>query len=101
SAKATVSADEGDPTPDLPDRPGENRASPDAAARALIPKPKIGDSRPAPADEENEAPEPATGARRRRRRGGRGRGGAGGGNGGRAATATVEAEAQALDEETL
>src|SRR5438874_830050 len=100
SAKATVSADDGDPTPDLPDRPGENRASPDAAARALIPKPKIGDSRPDPADEDNEAPEPATGARRRRRRGGRGRGG-GGGNGGRAATATVEAEAQALDEETL
>src|SRR5438270_5733687 len=102
SAKATVSADDADPTPDLPDRPGENRASPDAAARALIPKPKIGDSRPDPADEDNEAPEPATGARRRRRRGGRGRGGGGGGgNGGRAATATVEAEAQALDEETL
>src|SRR5437764_5647333 len=102
SAKATVSADEGDPTPGLPDRPGENRASPDAAARALIPKPKIGDSRPAPADEENEAPEPASGTRRRRRRGGRGRGGGGGGgNSDRAATATVEAEAQALDEETL
>src|SRR5437588_4576890 len=102
SATATGSAADADPTPDLPDRPGENRASPDAAARALIPKPKIGDSRPDPADEDNEAPEPATGARRRRRRGGRGRGGGGGGgNGGRAATATVEAEAQALDEETL
>src|SRR4051794_11901609 len=46
-ATAAVRAD-GDPMPDLPDRPGENRASPDAAARALIPKPKIGDSRPAP-----------------------------------------------------
>jgi ribonuclease E len=106
SATAAVSADDGDRRPDLPDRPGENRPSPDAAARALIPKPKIGDSRPAPAAEESaaEAAEGQTGARKRRRRGGRGRGGGGGGNGGGGggrAPATVEAEAQALDEETL
>jgi ribonuclease E len=106
SATAAVSADDGDRRPDLPDRPGENRPSPDAVARALIPKPKIGDSRPAPAAEESaaETAEGQTGARKRRRRGGRGRGGGGGGNGGGGggrAPATVEAEAQALDEETL
>jgi ribonuclease E len=108
--RAASAADAGDPTPDLPDRPGEGRASPDAAARALIPKPKIGDSRPAPADEgAEEGGDEASGPRRRRRRGGRGRGsGSGGGGGGagtggngRRATSHVEAEAQALDEETL
>src|SRR4051794_29550246 len=105
TAQAPIKDDEsGDPRPDLPDRPGEGRASPDAAARALIPKPKIGDSRPAPAAEQEEAAaategDAPAGAKRRRRRGGRGRGG-GGGNGRRPA-ATVEAEAQALDEETL
>src|SRR5437899_3920207 len=52
TATAPVASDGGDRRPDLPDRPGENRPSPDAAARALIPKPKIGDSRPAPATEE-------------------------------------------------
>ena len=89
-----------DRLPDLPDRPGEGRASPDAAARALIPKPKIGDTRPPPPREET-----ATGdgdgaaTRKRRRRGGRGRGG--GGRGGGASTTSVEAEAAALDEETL
>src|SRR5438270_4075268 len=102
AATAKPAADN-DPTPDLPDRPGENRPSPDAAARALIPKPKIGDSRPAPAaDEEPAAAGTQTGARKRRRRGGRGRGSGGGGNGnGGRVTATVEAEAQALDEETI
>ena len=106
---ASAPVDDGDPRPDLPDRPGEGRASPDAAARALIPKPKIGDSRPAPDADESEAGEPEAaegapgGARRRRRRGGRGRGGGGGGGNGRSqrASATVEAEALALDEETL
>src|SRR5437773_2293678 len=42
--EAAGASPDGDPRPDLPDRPGEGRASPDAAARALIPKPKIGDS---------------------------------------------------------
>src|SRR5947209_10693547 len=95
-----------DRRPDLPDRPGEGRASADAAARALIPKPKIGDSRPAPPGEEADdgtqtgGPDDATGpTRKRRRRGGRGRGS--GGRQGGAAAASVEAEAAALDEETL
>src|SRR5947207_2715058 len=69
-----------DRRPDLPDRPGEGRASADAAARALIPKPKIGDSRPAPEAEEG-ADDGSSPARKRRRRGGRGRG-----TGGRQAT---------------
>jgi ribonuclease E len=106
TAKAPApAADVDDPRPDLPDRPGENRPSPDAAARALIPKPKIGDSRPAPAGEaeaeaDADAAEAPAGTRKRRRRGGRGRGG-GGGNGNGPKAATVEAEAQALDAETL
>ena len=101
--------------PDLPDLPGEGKASPEAAARALIKRPKIGDSRPAPAIP---SPRPAGGApggedqagdgdgdgdgdgpaRKRRRRGGRGRGtGAGKALGG-----TPEPEAPVeLDEETL
>src|SRR5207302_3875514 len=90
-------ADDGDPRPDLPERISENRPSADAAARALIPKPKIGDSRPAPAEEDGEQAEGQSGAKRRRRRGGRGRGGGGGGAG----TKSVEAEAQELDEEAL
>jgi ribonuclease E len=36
--------------PDLPDPPGEGRPSPEAAARALVRRPKIGDSRPDPGD---------------------------------------------------
>jgi ribonuclease E len=102
TATAATSGDDGDRRPDLPDRPGENRASPDAAAKALIPKPKIGDSRPAPEGEPEDGAsggEGQTGTKRRRRRGGRGRGG--GGGGGNARTKTVEAEAQELDEETL
>src|SRR4051794_510546 len=104
TATAPLKSDDDDPRPDLPDRPGEGRPSPDAAARALIPKPKIGDSRPAPP--KDEAPsatgeEAQTGTKRRRRRGGRGRGGGGGGGGGSAGAKTVEAEAQALDEEAL
>jgi ribonuclease E len=106
--RTASAAGTGDATPDLPDRPGEGRASPDAAARALIPKPKIGDTRPAPADEggDDGGDEAGSGPRRRRRRGGRGRSGGGGGGGGAVAGGNrssrgVEAEAQALDEETL
>jgi ribonuclease E len=104
TATAAVSDDDGDRRPDLPDRASENRPSADAAAKALIPKPKIGDSRPArlAPGGEDEAPDDnaettaGAGAKRRRRRGGRGRGGGGGGQ-----AKTVEAEAQELDEETL
>src|SRR5438874_4087942 len=98
--EGTASAPVADRRPDLPDRPGEGRASADAAARALIPKPKIGDTRPAPdgAEDADGDAEEAGPSRRRRRRGGRGRGG---GGGRQAATTSVEDEAAALDEETL
>ncbi|MBV8984929.1 MAG: Rne/Rng family ribonuclease, partial [Acidimicrobiia bacterium] len=109
-AAAPKASDDNDPRPDLPKRIRENMPSADAAAKALIPKPKIGDSRPAPAEENGGQAEgqagTGTGAKRRRRRGGRGRGGGGGGNGGGRGdggrgAAAVEAEALALDEETL
>jgi ribonuclease E len=79
-----------DAMPDeLPDLPKEGKAlSVDAAERALVRKPKIGDSRPAPAaDAERDADDPDPDARTakagtRRRRGGRGRGSGNGGGGG-------------------
>jgi ribonuclease E len=82
---------------DLPDRHSENRPSPEAAERALVRKPQIGDTLPAsgpapaarptattPAAKRSTAGEgtgASPGTRRRRRRGGRGRGGSGGGGG--------------------
>jgi ribonuclease E len=60
---------------ELPERSIEGRPkSAEAAERALVRKPQIGDTRPAPDETETEpvAPKP-----KRRRRGGRGRGGAG------------------------
>lgn len=69
---------------ELPDRPGEGKAtSTEAAERALVRKPKIGDSRPAPAAES--APRDEAEAKpksNRRRRGGRGRSGGSAGSGG-------------------
>jgi ribonuclease E len=92
---------------ELPERAMEGRPkSAEAAERALVRKPQIGDSRPAP---EPAPAEPK--AKSRRRRGGRGRGGGGGGGGRADAPATsrpvkpVEAilggDAVELDEETL
>lgn len=84
--RATAGA-KSDRNPDeLPDRPTQNKpSSVEAAERALVRKPQIGDSRPAP---EAGTPEGApseqptkTGGGNRRRRGGRGRG-SGGGRGG-------------------
>ncbi|HEX2384506.1 MAG TPA: Rne/Rng family ribonuclease [Acidimicrobiales bacterium] len=76
-----------DDRPELPERPSEGRPSVEAAERALVRKPQIGDSRPAPAAPDKPAAgdgtgnsstsgtgDPGTGAKRRRRRGGRGRG---------------------------
>jgi ribonuclease E len=65
-----------DKMPDeLPERAGEGRPkSAEAAERALVRKPQIGDSRPAP----EPVAEPETKPKSRRRRGGRGRGGGGG-----------------------
>ncbi|HUR22446.1 MAG TPA: hypothetical protein VMZ73_01095, partial [Acidimicrobiales bacterium] len=106
--------------PDLPDLPGQGKANPEAAARALVRRPKIGDTRPAPpgagdgappklarktpADKAGAVPDPMDGdedgtARKRRRRGGRGRGA---GVAGKALGGTPEPEAPVeLDEETL
>ncbi|HEX2046749.1 MAG TPA: Rne/Rng family ribonuclease [Acidimicrobiales bacterium] len=95
--------------PDLPDLPREGKASPEAAARALVRRPKIGDSRPAPAPVAKaptpapaEKPEPEGDedgpSKRRRRRGGRGRGS----GGAKVLGGTPEPEAPVqLDEETL
>src|SRR5207237_1410718 len=49
AAASAAAADVSDRQPDLPDRISENRPSVEAAERALIRKPQIGDSRPAPA----------------------------------------------------
>ena len=85
-----------DELPELPDRMSENRPSAEAADRATVRRPQIGDTRPAPPSDDGDGP-PASGrgdgggggngessssARRRRRRGGRGRGGGGQGGGG-------------------
>ena len=93
--------------PELPERISENRPSAEAAERALVRKPQIGDSRPAPgrspgpspASDGDDAPAPA---RKRRRRGGRGRG-AGGSHGRRLVppTRARDDEPVELDEETL
>ena len=45
--------------PELPDPPGEGRADPAAAERALVRKPQIGDSRPAPPPAPPPPPAPA------------------------------------------
>jgi ribonuclease E len=59
---------------ELPERSLEGRPkSPEAAERALVRKPQIGDTRPAP--ETDEAADPTPTKTKKRRRGGRGRGG--------------------------
>ena len=110
--------------PDLPDPPREGRASPEAATRALVGRPRIGDTRPAPSagsGGNDGAGRPRTGAgtaaarskggapdddggggRRRRRRGGRGgRGGEGGTRGEVVDGSLDDAAPVVLDEETL
>ncbi len=75
----------------LPARSGAPRLPPSGDPTA-VPRPRIGDTRPAPADQMSEATAPGSAtdgtgdgvsgspsAKRRRRRGGRGRGGSGGG----------------------
>ena len=84
-----------DELPELPDRMSENRPSAEAADRATVRRPQIGDTRPAPPSDDGDGGptsgrgdgggngETSSSARRRRRRGGRGRGsGGGGGQGG-------------------
>jgi ribonuclease E len=82
---------------ELPERISENRPSAEAAEKATVRRPQIGDTRPAPPSEEGgngngggggggqqkaEGQGTSSSARRRRRRGGRGRGGGGGQGGG-------------------
>jgi ribonuclease E len=95
SAAANGSAAADDRNPELPERASENRPSAEAADRAVVRKPQIGDSRPAPqiGDSRPGAPEASTTAtpsKKRRRRGGRGRGsGSGGAQGTGGGQATV------------
>jgi ribonuclease E len=88
---------------ELPERANEGRPkTAEAAERALVRKPQIGDSRPAPVEPPTE-PKPKS----RRRRGGRGRGGGGKSGSGGAATPVKPVEAilggdpLELDEEAL
>ncbi len=109
-----------DRNPELPDRHIEGRpSSVEAAERALVRKPQIGDTRPAPAPAQAvaasagaatpSATDPDAPAKRRRRRGGRKRSGGGGGGGGGAARrdgaqpvrAVIDDEPIELDEEVL
>ena len=97
-----------DKNPDeLPERSIEGRPRTiEAAEKALVRRPQIGDSRPAPANET--APAASTKAPAKRRRGGRGRGSGGSGSGGGGSKApanaapveAIVAEAYELDEET-
>src|SRR5438552_10921841 len=101
AAAVETPSDDADPRPELPERMSENRPSVEAAERALIRKPQIGDSRPAPARPPDLPPGPDGGdapapARKRRRRGGRGRGA-----GSRTAEVAREEDPVELDEETL
>jgi ribonuclease E len=80
--------DQVDDAPELPEPLRENRPSPEAAERALVRKPQIGDTRPAPASASTDTgatteETPAPSARRARSRGGTsgGRPGASGGGG--------------------
>jgi ribonuclease E len=91
---ATSRAPSADKMPDeLPERANEGRPkSAEAADRALVRKPKIGDTRPAPAEEPAAEPKPKS----RRRRGGRGRGGGGGQGGGNNAPSTQVKPVEAI-----
>jgi len=97
-AAAASSAGEDRRPDDLPERISEGRPSAEAAERALVRKPKIGDSRPAPPPPEESAKDGASDspAKKRRRRGGRGRS-----RGGNRPVEQVVGDAVELDEETL
>jgi ribonuclease E len=111
-AKAGNGAD--DDRPELPERPNEGRPSVEAAERALVRKPQIGDTRPAPANAgaaadrsgDGSSSTAGTGSKRRRRRGGRGRGAGSGASGGSRQPRPVQAvltdtEPLELDEDIL
>jgi ribonuclease E len=109
---------EDDRIPELPDLPNEGRPSPEAAERALVRRPQIGDTRPSKPASASEtggsqddiatsssasagstAAPATTGNRRRRRRGGRNKSGGGGSN--QPVRASVDREPIEIDEETL
>ena len=102
AAAASTGADDARRPDDLPERIGEGRPSGEAAERALVRKPQIGDVRPAVAPQERALREDVDGDpdRKRRRRGGRGRGRSGGGGGNRPVEHLI-GDAVELDEETL
>ena len=104
AARRAVAAEGDERLPDeLPDLPSEGRASAEAAERALVRRPQIGDSRPAPAAGADAAGGSATTpARKRRRRGGKGRSGGGqGGQGRTAAGASEPVRALLVDDEPV
>ena len=77
--------------PEMPDRISENRPSAEAASKALVRKPQIGDTRPAapsatptmPGQRQTGQPlDGGDGPKKKRRRGGKGRGSGGGSSGG-------------------
>src|SRR4051794_14863179 len=98
-----ASSDPSQPS-ELPEPLKEGRPqSIEAADRALVRKPQIGDSRPAPKPE-NETPAADAPAKKKRRRGGRGRGGGagtGGAGGGGSRPASTPVRAVLVDDDPL
>ncbi|MGD9999773.1 MAG: hypothetical protein AB7U39_22875, partial [Ilumatobacteraceae bacterium] len=76
----------GEQLPEMPERLGEGRATGEAAERALVRKPQIGDTRPAPPSPAT--PPPARGGGRQPARGGGQRGGKGPGRAAQPAPST-------------
>jgi ribonuclease E len=96
SAGASTAAAAKDAIPEeLPERMSTNRPPADVAERALVRKPKIGDTLPAPSPPASPPKDRDDDTKRRRRRGGRGRG-----RGNRPVEAAVGAAIE-LDAETL
>jgi ribonuclease E len=105
AARTTTTTAAGDAQPDdLPERISDGRPSPEAAERALVRKPQIGDTRPAappgppvrPDDDDGDTGNGDGPSRKRRRRGGRGRS-----RSGERPIEQVVGDAVELDEETL
>jgi ribonuclease E len=95
---AAAGQSDDDRQPELPERPIEGRIqSPEVAAQALVPRPRIGDTRPAPPPAKRRETVTPPGDGRRRRRGTRSKGG----EARTATTAPDEAEPIELDETEL
>jgi ribonuclease E len=102
AAAASVGSAASDPgdddrQPELPERPIEGKIqSPEVAAQVLVPRPRIGDTRPAPPPAKRRETVTPPGDGRRRRRGTRGKGGEP-----RPAAASAQDEPIELDETEL